>query len=211
MIECTMRLTFDDMFPFDEKTSDEVVRMNAEQAMSAHISDAIFRQTPPNKIYRASEFRDILFPTNTLIDDEFWTYQIIGKSKKLVHIPDVLYAYRQHETSAMHRSFSLGRLQMLDARYERLKYVTEHFPTLRNKAEIGLWGSCLFSYQMALSFLPVQERTLAHEKVETILSRIPPNINRFQALSLMQKIWWVMSKCSLSGTCKVRNLLRIGL
>lgn len=210
LIECAMAETADEAFPFAEHTDGAVTVMNAEQAMAAHIADTIFRQTPPNKLYRTSAAAGILFPIGTLIDDEFWTYRVIGNARTLIHIPDVLYAYRQHDSSAIHRSFSLARLQVLDARAERAQYIRERFPALTARAEISLWGSCLYSYQMALSCLQGKERAAAHEKVKQILSQIPADQKRFRSLGLNRKLWWLLSKCSLTGTCRLRNLLGIG-
>lgn len=211
LIECEMGIAWDDFFHFPQQTDGEPVMMDAQRAMEAHLSDVMFRQTPPNKLYRAKAGGVIKFPYSTLIDDEFWTYQVIGAARKLVHVPDVLYAYRQHDQSAMHKTFSLKRLEMLDARRERLDYIREQFPNLVSKAEVGLWGSCLYSCQMSLAYLSAEERPLALRKVKETLACIPADPHRFAALSFMRKIWWISSKISLSGTCKLRNCLKIGM
>ena len=211
VIECEMHQTSDDTFSFDEESNGKVMRINAEHAMSLHLSDTLFRQTVWNKLYRTSSTEGVLFPIGTFIDDEFWTYKVIGNARKLIYISDVLYAYRQHEGSAMHKSFSMERLQTLDARCERLQYIREHFPALTWQAEIGLWGACLYHYQMSLSCLPDEKQALAREKVVSILSRIPADRRRFQSLSVKRRIWWLLSRCSLTETCKLRNLLGVGI
>lgn len=211
IVECVMAETFDDGFVFSGSTNQRFVVMNAEQAMSAHIEDTIFCQTPPNKIYRTSVASGILFPSGTLIDDEFWTYRVIGNARKLVHMQAVLYAYRQREESAMHKPFSLKRLQTLDARSQRLEYLRAHYPKLVHKAEIGLWGTSLYGYQMALIYLPRQEQKIARQKVSNILDQIPKDRSRFAALNLKTKIWWIASSVSLGFTCRLRNTLKIGM
>lgn len=210
IIECVMAETYDDGFSFSTDDTGTITVMDPEQALSAHIADRIFRQTPPNKLYRTVTAQGILFPVGTLIDDEFWTYRVIGAARRLVHIPAALYAYRQRPGSAMRKSFSLNRLEMLDARKERLDYLRTHFPGLVPKAEIGLWGSCLYSGQMALACLPPQEREQAFTKIREMLADLPADKNRFARLSLTRKFWWLLSKISLTGTCKLRNRLRIG-
>ena len=57
---------------------------SVDEAMLLHIRDERFRQTPPNKLYRSSAVGDSRFPVGTLIDDEFWTYRVIGNARKLV-------------------------------------------------------------------------------------------------------------------------------
>ena len=211
LIECVMARTAGEDFAFPLDGGGDPVTMDAEHAMAAHLADTIFRQTPPNKLYRTETAGNIPFPCGTLIDDEFWTYRAIGRSRKLVHIPAVLYAYRQHVGSAMHRTFSLRRLEMLDARRARLEYLRTHFPALVSKAEVGLWGSCLYSAQMALTYLPPEDRSRAFEKIRKTLSEIPRDHHRFASLRPTRKLWWIASKISLTGTCKLRNYLKIGI
>lgn len=211
IIECVMTNAYDDELEFPEGIEGVPIVMNAEQAMSAHISDTLFRQTPPNKLYRTAIAKGIQFPVGTLIDDEFWTYQVIGNARKLVHIPDVLYAYRQRSDSAMHKSFSLNRLQMLDARTGRLEYLRRNYPGLIHQAEVSLWGASLYSCQMALAYLDRDEQKIALQKIRNVLKQIPKDHQRFASLSTKRKLWWVASHLSLVGTCKVRNFLKIGI
>ena len=185
--------------------------METEQALSAHIADRLFRQTPPNKLYRTAAAQGILFPASSLIDDEFWTYRVIGAARRLVHIPEILYAYRQRPGSAMHKSFSLHRLEMLDARLARLEYLRQAYPRLVYQAEISLWGSALYSCQMTFAYLSGDERRAALDKIRYILSQIPPDSTRFASLRTVRKFWWIASRISLCGTCTVRNFLKIGI
>ena len=211
IVECVMAETYDDSFSFSDEGTGTVTVMDPEQALSAHIADRLFRQTPPNKLYRTGAAQGILFPAGTLIDDEFWTYRVIGNARKLVHIPEALYAYRQRPGSAMHKSFSLRRLEMLDARLARLEYLRQAYPRLVHQAEISLWGSSLYSCQMAIAYLSGDERRTALERIRHVLSQIPPDPKRFASLQTVRKLWWVASRISLTGTCTVRNFLKIGI
>ena len=41
-------------------------------------------------MYRKEVIGEIRFPVGTQIDDEFWTYKVIGNARNLVHIDDRL-------------------------------------------------------------------------------------------------------------------------
>ncbi|MBD7913312.1 glycosyltransferase family 2 protein [Clostridium cibarium] len=72
------------------------------------------------KLYKRNLFREIRFPVGRLHEDEFITYKVIFKAKKIVLTTAQLYYYWQREDSIMGSGFSLkGRLDALDAFEER--------------------------------------------------------------------------------------------
>jgi len=50
------------------------------EAMRCHIRDTAFRQLIWNKLYRRETVGDIRFPVGTKIDDEFFTYRVLGNA-----------------------------------------------------------------------------------------------------------------------------------
>ena len=87
-----------------------------------------------NKIYKKKLLEGIEFPVNKINEDEYWTYKIIAKAKKIVKIHDELYFYRQQPTSIMGSSYSIKRLDGLKAHEERLAYLKENYPELEQSA-----------------------------------------------------------------------------
>ena len=69
-----------------------------------------------NKIYKKELFNEIKFPVNRIIDDEFIMYKLMYNSKKIISIPDIMYAYVQSAESVMRASFKEKRVHdTLDA------------------------------------------------------------------------------------------------
>lgn len=91
--------------------------------MRCHIRDTAFRQLIWNKLYRRETVGDIRFPVGTKIDDEFFTYRVLGNAKRLVRSTRKFYAYRQQPDSVMHGGFSLRRLEGVQAQEQRLAYL----------------------------------------------------------------------------------------
>ena len=89
-----------------------MIDMTKWEAIAAeHIHDRYFRQLIWNKLYRRQILEGVRFPEEKGIDDEFFTYQVIGNARKLVRTDAALYAYRQQECSVMHTLSTRQRLQ----------------------------------------------------------------------------------------------------
>ena len=179
-------------------------------AMRRHLDDKIFRQLIWNKLYRRESVGDIRFPVGKKIDDEFFTYRVIANCRKLAHSDRRMYAYRQQADSVMHQSFSLERLQAVDAKCQRLDLLKERFPTLIPDAKINLWYTCLYQGQMAMRHLDKDAQHEALAILSKAMANYPLTQDEMNALAFQQKIWANLSKLSFTMTCKIRNFLRIG-
>ena len=69
------------------------------------------------------------------IDDEFYTYKIVSKAKKVIRTNKILYHYRQRISSAVHSKNN--RLQITEDaiifRIERYNWIKKYFPRLKKK------------------------------------------------------------------------------
>ena len=172
--ECEIGITERDDLAMDDGTGAEILVCETEEALRLHIQDEVFRQTPPNKLYRRECVGDIRFPEGNLIDDEFFTYKVLGNAKKLAHSCACMYAYRQQSGSAMHKPYSLRRLQGLDAKLQRLSYFEQRFPGLVREAKADLLMTCLGAMQGCLRSLNGEEMDAARKKMNEIMTQITP-------------------------------------
>lgn len=91
--ECNyIEVTADDAV-FEQKY--ETCFYTTQEAMKEHIHDRIFRQLIWNKVYRRKLIENVRFPNGKKIDDEFFTYKVLGNAKVLAHSSKICYAYRQ--------------------------------------------------------------------------------------------------------------------
>ena len=63
-----------------------------------------------NKLFKKELFKNTYYPENRVIDDEFITYKLIYKSKKIVTTDRELYFYVQSEDSVMRNNFKEKRV-----------------------------------------------------------------------------------------------------
>ena len=181
---------------------------DTSSAMEAHIRDRFFRQLIWNKLYRREVIGDIRFPAGTKIDDEFFTYRVLGNAKQLVLSNRVCYAYRQQPESVMHSLNVPARLQGLKAKTERCDYLSERFPELIAAARAELWFSCLYNGQLILQQCQQDLRAEALGALRKIIKNYP--LMSFSG-SMKERMWLTLARVSFAGTCRLRNLLGIGL
>lgn len=189
----------------------ESVTYSPEDAIRGNVQDKIFKQIIWNKIYFRDIVKGIPFPEGKIIDDEFWTYQILGRAKKLTHVNACLYAYRQQDDSVMHMDFSLQRLQAIEAKVQRLKYINDKFPTVYAEAHENLWLTCLYMGQMAMKYLPKEQVNEAMTIISKTLKEYSLSIQEIKRLSVPYKIWGLSSKISVKSVCAIRNILKVGV
>ena len=211
IVECNYKETSDDYMLFDEENNWIHQEYTACDALSYHINDTLFRQIIWNKLYRNQTIDNIRFPVGNRIDDEFWTYRVIANARKLVHTSCNMYAYRQQPESVMHCSFSLHRLQAVDAKCQRLKLLQERFPELLSQARINLWYTCLYMGQMSLLHMRADEQAKVFEKLYVTRKQYPLTNNDKRSLPLKQRVWAILSDVSFVTACKLRNCLKMGV
>lgn len=189
----------------------EVLEFDTLHAMKEHVADRMCKQIVWNKLYKRDLIRDIPFVEGKIIDDEFWTYRVIGKSKKIIHICQPLYNYVQHESSVMHKKYNLKRLEALEAQQLRLKYIQNNYTELKDYAEYMLYFACMYHMQMCLKYLDSNSCNKAFQIISQIISQEYKKFTFVKTISPIQKFWVMAARINFKLTCKIRNLLKIGI
>lgn len=210
IVECAYIHTWEDKAIFDKSINDVQI-YSVEDAMEEHILDHFFRQVIWNKLYRRSVIGDIRFPIGKRIDDEFWTYRVIAKARNLARTTCIMYAYRQQSDSIMHRTFTLERLQAVEAKCQRLELIESQFPNLFSQARVNLWYTCLYMGQMSLKYMNETEKKRAFEILNKAWDKYHVVSNDVQNIPKMQRIWVLFTEISIKNTCRLRNYLKIGM
>lgn len=182
--------------------------LSREEAMQAIIEESWLKQPVWYKLYKSELVRDILFPVGKYHEDVFWSYQAVGIAKKVSVSDHIGYYYLQRGGSIMGEGYSLKRLDAVEAKVQRCAYIQERFPELSPLAIKDLWFTCIYHGQLAL-------RTLGEVEAGKIISDLSSTIEthpfRLAGCSIKEGLWLGMAKNSLTATCRVRNMLKIGL
>lgn len=176
------------------------------EAMAMHIQQTAFRQLIWNKLYRREVVGSIRFPVGQKIDDEFFTYQVLGKARQLVHSDRICYAYRQQADSVMHQRFSLRQVQSLTAKRNRLAYLREAMPELVEPAKVELVMSCVYAAQGTRRYLAGEEREQAQRLIRDTMGDTVP-LTGTPDISGKKKALIKLAQMNLNAAAALLNLL----
>ena len=193
----------DAVFPEDPF---EVTAFTPEEAMCHHIRDTIFRQVIWNKLYRRKLSEGVRFPAGTKIDDEYFTYRLLGNAKKLVHSTKVCYAYRQQEGSIMHQRFSLKRVEALQAKQQRLEWLQKNMPSMEQEACADLIMTCIYVMQGSLKNLRGEEWKQAKVMMAEAMATASP-VKWNSSFSKMRNLLLCSAQIHLGMTARLLNFL----
>ncbi|MDD5831769.1 MAG: glycosyltransferase, partial [Lachnospira sp.] len=163
--ECSVVKFYEDN-RFDEFSDDLSVKTyDTQDAMSALIAENPFHQHVWNKLYKTELVKDIPYAVGKLNEDEFWTYRVFGRANKVARINKTMYYYFQRSSSIMGVGYNIRRLDALEGKANRQKYIENNFPDLSTQAKIDLYGSCMFAYQSVLKFMSGADKKKALELI----------------------------------------------
>ncbi len=184
--------------------------LETEEALKESILERKLHQMPVNKLYRAAIAKSFKFVVGKICEDEYWTYRVFGEGRRIVSMDVVLYHYYQSANSVMRQKYSAKRLSCLDAFEERMEYMRERYPRLYPLANRAYLHSCFFHYQAICANAEIdgnQElRNGLHRRFMEGDYRELLKIEKFK-----YKVWYRLFMAFPEFTCRLRNLLTIGL
>ncbi len=210
VVECSVVKFYDDHH-FEAYNDDfKIASFDTVSSLSALISENPFHQHVWNKLYKAELVIDIPYSVGKLNEDEFWTYQIFGKAKKVTKINKTMYYYFQRENSIMGNSYNLRRLDALEGKYNRQKYIEKNFPEIEQKAKIDFFASCIFACQSSMKFLNISDKKIAKKRIKKYIAEY--KLSKYDILSLegKNKIWFYFANKFFLLCCKVRSVIGVG-
>lgn len=205
---CGVEMVWEDGTPSRMLTQPGSCVLDAEKAMRAIIEESRLKQPVWYKLYKTEQVRDIQFPVGKCHEDVFWSYRAVARAKKVSITDKIGYYYTQRGGSIMGESYSLKRLDGLEAKVHRMDFLGNHFPELLPVARIDLFFFCLYAFQMSMRHLKGEEQKHAFERVRKVRKCYGLMAADKKSLPLKHRIW---AEMPLTMACHVRNWLKIGL
>lgn len=207
---CGVEMCWDDGTPSKPLTKAGNCVLDNQEAMRAIIQESWLKQPVWYKLYKTELVRDISFPVGKYHEDVFWSYQAIARAKRVSIFDTPCYHYRQRAASIMGNNYSLKRLDSLEAKCLRLSFVRSSFPALEELARLDILFSCMYAMQMCMKRLPESDMESGRCRIIEALNFGKP-YQQISSSSFKQRIWIRLSRISFDHTCRLRNLLKIGL
>ena len=181
-----------------------------DQAMSSLIRDSI-KQVVWNKIYRKEIIADIAFEEGKCHEDVFWSYQAFARINIYTEITYKGYYYFQRNNSIMGEGYSLKRLDAVEAKCRRQKFLETTMPQHSRTARIDLWYTCIYHGQQVLKNLEGDEKKKAMDFLSKVIEEYPLKKADYRSMSLKRKFWLIMAEKQFLRTCLIRNIIKTGI
>ena len=211
IVECSVVKFYNDEKIDDYSDNLEIKTFDTVSALSGLIGENPFHQHVWNKLYKSDLVRDTFYPVGKLNEDEFWTYQIFGKAKRVSKINKTMYYYFQRSSSIMGESYNIRRLDALEAKVIRQRYIEKNYPSLLLQAKLDLYGSCIFSYQYVLKYIRGKDKNKASVIIRNYRKQCEPSFQEIGTISGGARKYLYFAKINFYLCCKTKAVLGIGM
>ena len=210
IVECGV-VKFYENEKFDKYNDDlKVTNYDTVDALDGLINENPFKQHVWNKLYKSNIALDIPYAVGKLNEDEFWTYQIFGKAKKVTRINKTMYYYFQRGSSIMGNGYNIKRLDALEGKMNRQAYIEKNFPILTTKAKVDLYGSCIFAYQSVLKFMSGKDKKKAGKIIKDYKNRCKLTNDEINNVDDSSRKNYKLAKLNFYLCCKMKAIFNIG-
>lgn len=152
IVECTYSKVFNTENLYDCKNEYDLIILDNISAIEALYKDTFYGSVVSwNKIYRKNLFKDIRFPLGKINEDQFTTYKLYYNCNKIGFINRDLYYYYQSVNSITRSSFTVKKLDVLQALEEaRIFFQINNLKNLILRHDT-LYSDVLIKYYLLLS------------------------------------------------------------
>lgn len=210
IVECSIVKFYEDNHFGTYNDDFKITSFSTVDGLSALIAEKPFHQYVWNKLYKRDLALDIPYAVGKLNEDEFWTYQVFGRASRITRINKTMYYYFQRSSSIMGNNYNIKRLDALEGKLNRQKYIEDTFPTLTKQAKIDLFSSCMFSYQSVLKFMSGAEKKEAVKRIKQYRKKCNLTLDEIKSVNSGAKKWLYFAKINFYFCCKLRAITGIG-
>ena len=208
---CSVEMVWEDGRPRCFLTEQINCTLSTMEAQAALLDETKLKQPVWYKLYRRKVVEGVPFEKGKYHEDVFWSYQVIGNASKVSVIDYIGYYYWQRKESIMGETYSLKRLDAMEAYCRRYVYMREKFPKLEVAARRAVLANCIYHGQMVMLHLPKTEQRKVFEYLEQIKQNHSVKWRECKDMKMSHRIWLIMGQKSLKTACCFKNLLKIGL
>lgn len=119
---------------------EQVIVMNAEEALIRINYGVGFGATPWAKLYKRELIRAYPFPVGQIYEDLATIYKILGDAETIVYGNRRIYYWLQREGSTMHLNFDERQMAGIEAAKNQLTYMKRKYPNVIQAAKVRYVG-----------------------------------------------------------------------
>lgn len=202
---CDIKCFYDgDTFICEDKINTNLL-YSAEEGLRQILQGEGVRAIACNKMYKTELLIGEQFVYGKHHEDEFFTYRIIDKAEKIAYVDAALYYYRQRPGSIM-SSFSIKRIDALEAFLERLELLRKKYPTLYKKDKVTFCIACVSYCRCAKTLQDSQKRNI-ERKIRQLRKQINFTPQELFSYSV-REIIYILGSLQLKLICGILDIFR---
>jgi glycosyltransferase involved in cell wall biosynthesis len=173
-------------------SKDEPIEYDNKQAVREVIEQKRINSLTWNKLYKRELWEGIRFPEEKLHEDEYTTYRLLWKAKKVVETREVLYYYRKRASSVTETSDRViirkRAFDIVKAKEERYLYFSERDDILAGASFIHYMDGLKYVIRSGMLSDPADKNTVIKKYVE-YSGRIwkTPHVSLYKRMAL--SVW----------------------
>lgn len=196
----------------DGRPAQELLAVNRDcvlewaDAMEALITARGLVQTVWNKLYKSSIMKDVLFLPGIIHEDEFWSWKVIARAKRVVTVKESFYNYLQRENSIMGAGFSEKSLLVVQAKIERQSYIEETMPELKDIGRTDMIYTCMHLGVPVIESMSRKDAAHYIKYLKCIIKRYPIGRNYLRELPYKQQLHLQMLQTLFGPVCWLHSI-----
>lgn len=205
LVVCNIKYIYDNSEKVKYNQKNKV--LDKYEAMQEYIKDGIVQAVAWNKLYKRNLINDMRYKVGKINEDEFFTYKIVDRTNKIYYNSKPFYNYVQRNTSIM-GTYSIKRLDTVEASYERLNFIKERYPELYVEEKKNFINLCISNYKMILKNMSIDTDKNGRKRLKSYVVQLKFKNSELSSYSFKNKIKIFMSKVSLDYCCRILMLFR---
>jgi len=208
IVECD-RFDIYDTYVFEEFAGDgSVLVYKTVDALELLVKNKIFHQTVWAKLYKASIIKDLFFEHGKIHEDEFYTWQAFVRCRSIARLNSKLYNYYHRDGSIMEQKFSISRLDALEARMHRHRFICTNFPDLILDSKMSIAFPSIFFMQSAIKSGDKILRSEVASRLKQYLKNLEFSYKEIRKVGFKNRIWLIFALISLESCAYIRLILK---
>lgn len=206
MSACDLKCFFEETDIKSNKKECNITVYTSLESLEQVMAGKKIRAIACNKLYDRELIQNVQFVYGKHHEDEFFTYNIIHKAQQVAYVDEQLYYYRQRPGSIM-SSFSMKRLDALEAYLERQSLFKTDYPTLYIRDKVSFCVSCISYYRLALENQNIDIIDFK-SRIKKLRGKVKFTFTELLKCSLKDLIYIFMSGNCIDFFCKILNKIR---
>ena len=120
--------------------------------------------------------------------------------------------FHQHVWNKLYKTklVNIRRLDALEGKANRQKYIENNFPDLSTQSKIDLYGSCMFAYQSVLKFMSGADKKKAISIIKKYKKNCNLSFDEINTIKDSSKKYFMLAKFNFCLCCKIKSVFKIG-